>query len=158
MMNKYLKLFISLVIPLLIGFGGSIFTSASINSGWYDSLQKPVFNPPSVVFGPVWTLLYLLIGFSFFLIWNSSTNENTKTAYFVYSIQLFLNFLWSILFFGLKNPALGLVGILILLVSIIFNIKVFYQLNKTSAYLLVPYLFWVSFATVLNFFIFSMNK
>lgn len=158
MMNKYLKLFISLVIPLLIGFGGSIFTSASINSGWYDSLQKPVFNPPSVVFGPVWTLLYLLIGFSSFLIWNSSTNENTKTAYFVYSIQLFLNFLWSILFFGLKNPALGLVGILILLVSIIFNIKVFYQLNKTSAYLLVPYLFWVSFATVLNFFIFSMNK
>lgn len=158
MMNKYLKLFISLVIPLLIGFGGSNFTSASINSGWYDSLQKPVFNPPSVVFGPVWTLLYLLIGFSFFLIWNSSTNENTKTAYFVYSIQLFLNFLWSILFFGLKNPALGLVGILILLVSIIFNIKVFYQLNKTSAYLLVPYLFWVSFATVLNFFIFSMNK
>ncbi len=149
------KLAISIVIPLIIGFLGSFFTRSSVSS-WYLTIAKPVFQPPSWLFGPVWTFLFILIGISFYLIWiNKYKNKNL--AYIIYSIQLFLNFLWSLLFFGLRNPLYALIEIFVLWAIILTNIIVFYKISKASAFLLIPYLLWVTFATILNFAIVLLN-
>ena len=155
-MENYQKLFVSIMLPLAVGFIGSAFTSGSL-SDWYSGLVKPEFNPPSWVFAPVWTGLYILMGISFYLIWKKGYSEKTKPAFLAYSVQLFLNFLWSFLFFGLRNPLYGLLEIAVLWFAIAANIFLFYKLDKASAYLLVPYLLWVSFASVLNYFIFALN-
>ncbi len=155
MRNLY-KLIISLAIPLIVGYLGSLFTFTSVNS-WYLTLKKPSFNPPNWIFAPVWTFLFILIGLSFYFIWKKGYSRENKFAFFVYFIQLFLNLLWSLLFFGLKNPFLGLVDIVLLLIFILINIYLFYKISKISAYLLLPYLLWVSFASILNFYIFILN-
>jgi len=157
-MNKYIKLIISICIPLLIGFLGSAFTTSSIST-WYPELNKPVFNPPSWIFGPVWTLLYIMIGISIYLVWVSKEKNKKmkKKTFFIFGIQLFLNFIWSILFFGNQLIGLAFVDIILLGIAIIFNIYFCYKISKNSAYLLIPYLLWVSFASVLNFAIFILN-
>jgi len=155
-MNKYLKLLISIAIPLIIGYLGSFFTAVSVTD-WYTTINKPPFNPPNWIFAPVWTLLFILIGLSFYLVWSKDFAQKKKLCLTIYSIQLILNLLWSALFFGLRNPLLGLVEIFVLWLSIITNITVFYRISRASGYLLIPYLLWVSFATILNFSIVILN-
>jgi len=155
-MKKIFKLLISVVIPLIIGFLGSIFTSSSVTS-WYTTINKPFFNPPSWLFGPVWTLIFILIGISFYLVWIKNFGKDKKLVIKVYYYQLFLNFLWSVLFFGLKSPLLALIEIVILWFFILNNMNIFYKISKTAGYLFIPYLLWVSFATILNFTIVLIN-
>lgn len=151
-MNKFAKLVLLVLLCESAGVIGSFFTFQSVST-WYPTLTKPFFNPPAFIFGPVWTTLYVLMGVSLYLVWGK---KKTKLKWFWK--QLFLNALWSIAFFGLKSPILGLLVILLLEVSIILTIKSFSRVNKTAAYLLYPYLFWVSFATLLNLSIVALNR
>jgi len=155
-MKNYQKLILSILLPLALGMLGSVFTSSSL-SDWYANLVKPDFSPSNWLFAPAWTALYILMGLSFYYIWKMGYSRKTKLAFHIYFIQLFLNLLWSFLFFGLRNPLLGLVEIVMLWFVIAANILLFYGLNKNSAYLLVPYILWVSFASVLNYYMFILN-
>jgi translocator protein len=152
-MKKVWKLIISLVLPFLIGGIASLFTSSSVST-WYVTLLKPEFNPPGWIFGPVWTILYLMMGVSMYLVWQKRFAIHALALYF---FQLVLNGLWSILFFGLKNPFYAFIEIIILWFAIVMTAIHFYKIEKMSAYLLLPYLLWVSFAAVLNFFIMVLN-
>jgi tryptophan-rich sensory protein len=154
-MNKIWKFVISIALPFLASAIGGFFTANSVST-WYVDLAKPSFNPPSWVFGPVWTLLYLLMGIALYLVWINKAKEK-KTAFIFFGAQLFLNALWSVLFFGLKMPLLAFMEIILLWAAILGTIIYFYKIDKNSAYLLLPYILWVSFAAVLNFFIFYLN-
>lgn len=154
--QNYLKLFISIITPLFIGFVWWFFTSSSVRT-WYIAVNKPSFNPPSWVFWPVWTLLYILMWIAFYFIWQHWYNLKTKNAFIFYYIQLWLNLLWSIIFFWLHNPTLAFIEIIILWIFILLTIISFYKIEKKSAYLLIPYLLWVSFASILNFYIMILN-
>ncbi len=154
-MKKYLKLIISILIPFIASAIGGFFTSSSVGT-WYTTINKPSFNLPSWVFGPVWTLLYLLMGIALYLVWVDKSKKKEK-AYWAFGIQIFLNALWSILFFGLQNPLLAFIEIILLWAAILFTIIYFYRINKKTIYLLLPYILWVSFAAVLNFSIFVLN-
>ncbi len=147
------KLVLSIIICELAGIIGSVFTFSAITT-WYAFLNKPWFSPPNNVFGPVWTVLYLLMGISLYLALEKGLTEKARNFF---GLQLGLNALWSILFFGLRSPLLGLIEIIVLWLAIVFTIKEFYSIEKKSAYLLVPYLLWVSFATLLNFSIWIIN-
>lgn len=152
------KLIISLTAPFVAGGIGSYFTSGAINT-WYATLQKPVFNPPNWVFGPVWTLLYILMGISVYLYWIAiARKKRSITGLIIFDIQLILNTLWSLVFFGLKNPLLALVVIVMLLATIFLTIRIFVRENRLAGYLLIPYILWVTFATILNFWIFILNS
>ncbi|MFZ2664067.1 MAG: TspO/MBR family protein [Patescibacteria group bacterium] len=136
---------------------GGMVTTPAIKS-WYASINKPTFNPPSWVFSPVWTALFLMMAVSAYMINMKAQNkELLSKAISAYNLQLFLNLLWSILFFGLKSPTAALVEIAILWCAILYTILRFKEIYKLSAVLLVPYLLWVTFATVLNFYIFLLN-
>lgn len=148
-------LVICVIICLVSGWLGSLFNIKSI-PGWYSKLKKPRFNPPNWVFGPVWTLLYILMGVSFYLALISG--KGTLSAIIVFSIQLFLNILWSALFFGIKKPFLALAEIILLWFAIVINIVIFYGLSQIASYLLIPYFLWASFATILNFSIWKLNR
>jgi len=152
-MKNIWKFTISILLPLLVGFIGGIFTASSV-SVWYVGLSKPAFNPPSWIFGPVWTILYLMMGISLYLIWIKKFDKKALT--FI-GIQLILNLLWSLIFFGMKMPGLAFIEIVLLLIAILFTMIYFYRINKVSTYLLIPYILWVSFAAVLNYFIFLLN-
>ncbi len=151
-----IKLIASIIVCQLTGIIGAIFTTPSI-SGWYAGLNKPFFNPPNWLFGPVWTLLYLLMGISLYLVWKQKGGAEIRTALIFFTIQLGLNTLWSIIFFGMRLPSVAFIEILILLVFIVLTIIKFFPLSKVSAYLLIPYLLWVSFASLLNFYIVKLN-
>lgn len=155
-MKNIFRLIISILIPLIIGFAGSFFTASSVDS-WYATINKPSFNPPGWIFAPVWTTLYILIGLSFYLVWRNNFGEARKKVISIYFMQLIFNLLWSVLFFGLKSPLLGFIDIILLLIFIIANTIIFYKISKTAGYLLIPYLLWVSFASILNFSIFLLN-
>lgn len=155
-MKKIYKLIISLLIPQVAGGIGSIFTAGSVD-GWYRTIAKPSLNPPSWVFGPVWTALFLLMGYALYLVWTDESGKNKKKAYWFFGIQLALNILWSILFFGFKNPQLAFYEIIVLWLAITANILVFYRLNKIAGLLLLPYLAWVSFAMYLNWNLWMLN-
>ena len=152
-MKKIWKLTISILLPFLASVIGGLFTASSVST-WYVGLIKPSFNPPSWVFGPVWTILYLLMGVSLYLVW---IKKYDKFAFIVFGVQLFLNALWSIIFFGMKLPLFAFIEIILLWIVILVTIIYFYKLNRISAYLLIPYLLWVSFAAVLNFVLFILN-
>ncbi|MBO6620822.1 MAG: tryptophan-rich sensory protein [Balneola sp.] len=155
--NKY-KLPVSIALCLLIGFLSGISTSESI-SGWYSSLEKPFFNPPNWIFGPVWTFLYILMGMALGKIWSSDISGKEKNkAIFVFGSQLVINALWSIFFFGMQNPILAFIDIIILIILIVYTIKLFKPINRMASWLLYPYLVWVSFATVLNLSIILLNN
>jgi len=154
---NYFRFGVSLSVPLLAGFLGSIFTRTSV-SNWYLILLKPTLNPPSWVFGPVWTLLYILMGISLYLIWQKK-EEGRKIfwAVYIFYIQLLFNIIWSILFFSMRTPEFALWEIFFLWVLIFLNIIAFARISKKAAWLLVPYLAWVTFAIYLNWWIFVLN-
>lgn len=157
-MKHSFKFVVSVVACELVGIFSTPFTISAIST-WYVFLNKPFFSPPNWIFGPVWTLLYFLMGVSAFLIWKKGLkNKKVKKALSYFLIQLFFNFLWSFLFFGLRSPFMGLFDIILLLGSIVITIIAFYKISKFAAYLLIPYLVWVSFATVLNIAIVVLNR
>ena len=127
----------------LVGIAGTPFTVAAIPT-WYATLTKPPFSPPNWIFGPVWTLLYAMMGVSMYLVFQEGwKKKKVKEAFAYFVIQLVLNFSWSFLFFGLRNPLLGLIDIVLLWIAIFLTIKKFYKISKPTAYLLIPYLLWV---------------
>jgi tryptophan-rich sensory protein len=155
--KNYTKLPFAVFVCLMAGFLGSMFTAESVST-WYTTLQKPAFTPPNWVFGPAWTLLYVLMGISLFLIWRKGfENKEIRIGMAIFGVQLFLNFLWSLLFFGLRSPLLGLLEIIPLWIAILATIIYFYRISKKASYLLVPYLAWVTFATLLNYYILILN-
>lgn len=156
--KSVLKLMASVFIALLAGFVGSLFTFSAIPS-WYAQLNKPFFTPPDWLFGPVWTILYILMGIAGFLVWEKKnrTPDLFPQVLKWYLIQLTLNSLWSILFFGLRIPFIAFVEIIILWISIVKTISLFKIVSPQAALLLYPYLGWVTFASVLNFGIMVLN-
>lgn len=152
------KLVIAIVLCEAVGIIGTLFTLTAIPT-WYAGLAKPFFSPPNWLFGTVWTTLYLLMGISLFLVWQKGYKKKKVTVALKYFfIQLFLNLLWTPLFFGLRNPLLGLCDIILLLIMIISTMKHFYSLSKVAFSLFIPYVLWVSFAMALNFAIFVLNR
>jgi translocator protein len=150
------KLIASILICQGAGFVGSLFTTPNIDS-WYAFVNKPSFNPPNFIFAPVWTLLFLMMGVSLYLLWVAKKGGDRKLALRLFFIQLGLNVLWSIIFFGMRNPGLALVEIVVLWFGIFFSALQNLKVNKWSFWLMVPYLAWVSFAFILNFYIFILN-
>lgn len=151
------KLLVSITLPLLAGFIGSIFTTSSIPV-WYVGLTKPMLTPPAWVFAPVWTTLYILMGFAAYLVWLKGWNEKgVRAALGVYMLQLVLNTLWSVVFFGLRNPGAALIEMVFLWVSIVATIVLFAKISKPAAWILSPYILWVSFAAYLNYSIWALN-
>jgi len=164
----------------MAGVIGSVFTIPAIGS-WYKTLNKPSFNPPNWIFGPVWTLLFLLMGISFYLVWDKKWVVKNKTKEIknlkinpwfeklwtgdwqkinilsIFFVQLLLNVGWSVAFFGMQSPGTALSILLMLWVSILFTIINFYRVSKLSAYLLIPYILWVSFAGILNYALLILN-
>jgi translocator protein len=139
------------------GLIGALATSAGDGS-WYAQLEKPAFNPPSWVFGPVWTALYILMGTAAFLVWERRGQvPGAIRALGIYGGQLILNLMWSLVFFGLESPLLGLIVIAALIVAIVATMIVFWPISRLASLLLVPYLGWVAFATVLNVAIWVLN-
>lgn len=153
----YVKLVFSILLCNSTGFISSFFSFSAIST-WYTTLTKPEFNPPNWIFGPVWTTLYILMGVSLYLVWNKGTKTPlAKIALTVFGIQLTLNAIWSILFFGLQSPLLAFIEIIFLWLAIFITIFFFHKISRTAAYLLIPYILWVSFAAVLNYNIFLLN-
>lgn len=154
--------FIGVVIAVLIcqasGLVGSMFTIKAIPT-WYAALEKPSFNPPNWIFGPVWTTLYTMMGISLFLVWRArSENSESHLSLKIFATQLILNAIWTPVFFGMKQLLVAFVIIALLWVAIIATIISFRKHSQVAAALLVPYLLWVSFATLLNFSLWLMNR
>jgi benzodiazapine receptor len=152
---------ISIIVCESVGIIGSFFTFSSVTN-WFPMLVKPWFSPPSWLFGPVWIIMYFLMGLSLYIIWNSkaelSKQKYRKQFFILFGIQLILNALWSFLFFGLKNPTYGLIDILFLDIVVAMTIIYAYRVSKYAAILLAPYMVWITFATLLNFEIVLLNK
>jgi benzodiazapine receptor len=157
MIKKSLVVALSIVASCIAGAIGSLATIPNISS-WYAVLKKPILNPPNWIFGPVWSVLYVVIGIALALVILEARKQSKKKAYFWFGLQLILNTLWSLVFFGLHSPWLGVVIITALVISIIVMIREFYRINKYSAWLLVPYLAWVCFATYLTVAIALLNS
>ncbi len=155
--SNLIKLFVSIVFTLGIGSLGAVFTTSEIPT-WYATLQKPSFNPPNYLFGPVWTVLYILMGISLYLIWKQPASTIKTTAITLFMIQFTLNFFWSIIFFNQHQIGWALVEIIAMWLFILLTIFWFAKLDKTAAWLLVPYISWVSFATILNYSLWRLNS
>jgi translocator protein len=145
-----------IALPLTAGAIAGIATTSNLDP-WYAHLVKPGFNPPAYLFGPVWTFLYILMGISLFLVWRSSPGALRNRAMLVFGIQLALNFTWSFVFFHFRQPGWAFVEIIMIWISILAMILVFYRISKTAALMQVPYLLWVSFASLLNGSIWWLN-
>lgn len=146
-----------LFMPLLIGFAGSIFTRDNI-PGWFVTLQKPAFTPPDWVFAPVWTTLYILMGISLFLVLQKGLGDiNVRRGVLLFAVQLVVNLLWSVVFFGMHSIVGGLLVIVVLLALVAATIYSFYGISKPAAWLLVPYIVWGCIATALNAMILVLN-
>ena len=160
-MNKYTRILIVVVTCLAIGYFSGMATQSSIKT-WFPTLIKPSFNPPNWVFAPVWSMLYIMMGIAAGMVWNrleyTMDKELVKKSLVFFAIQLGLNALWSILFFGLRNPMLALIEIVLLWLMIYETYIKFGKIDKIAGYLFLPYLAWVSFATVLNASIWWLNK
>lgn len=158
MRGKLGKLFFSLAICQLAGIIGGIFNTVS-NFNWYFTINKPFFSPPDWVFGPVWIVLYLIIGIALFLVWTTHSPGSTKqSAMILFFIQLVFNTVWTFFFFYLKNPYLALVDIILLLIFSLLTLWKFYSVNRAAGYLMLPYVLWLGFATVLNYSIWTLNR
>lgn len=179
-MKNILKLIISILICESAGILGSFFTMPALKT-WYASLTKPSFNPPDAVFAPVWTVLFLLMGISLYLVWSKNFHIEVKAAeaerktwnplsrklftgswreenaVAIFILQLLLNVLWSVIFFGLKSPGMAFSEILMLWFAILYTIVNFYRISKAAGLILLPYLLWVTFAAVLNLYIWLLN-
>ena len=157
-MQKYLRIIYVVAICLAVGYLSSIVTQSSIET-WYPTLKKPIFNPPNWVFPIAWTLLYIMMGVAGGLVWNQLENnkELVKKGLLFFTVQLLLNALWSYLFFGLHNILLALIEIILLLLIIIETYLIFKKIDKTAGKLFIPYILWVSFATILTVSIYILN-
>lgn len=151
---------LSAIISILIAEGagiiGSVFTASSVK-GWYTTITKPSWNPPSWVFGPVWTTLYLLMGLAAAMVWERKDMPGAHAALWAYGIQLVLNALWTIIFFGLKKPGFAFAEIVVLLAAIIVTTILFWKVSPVSGALMLPYLAWTCFASFLNFSLWRLN-
>lgn len=157
MIKKYILPFsVSIILVFLTAFIGSSFTTPNIAS-WYQYLKKPSFAPPNWLFGPAWTLFYFLMAVAAFLVWREKENKNIKPALLIYLIHLVFNAFWSIIFFGLKNLSLAFFEIIILWILILITIIKFYKIKPLAGFLLIPYILWVTFASILNFAIWMLN-
>ena len=152
----FITILICLLIPLAIG-GISGFATATSITDWYVTLNKPSFNPPNYLFAPVWTTLYALMGISLFLVWKSPEGRDRNNALVIFAVQIALNFIWSFLFFKFNLVGVALVEIVLLWISILMMIIFFRRISKLAAFLQIPYLLWVSFASVLNAAIWFLN-
>ena len=157
-MNKYLKITYCVAICLAVGYLSSKVTQSSIST-WYPLIKKPSFNPPNWVFAPVWTMLFIMMGIAAGMVWNKleSNKELVKKGLLFFTVQLLLNALWSYLFFGLNNILLALIEIILLWLIIYETYYIFKQIDKRAGYLLIPYLAWVAFATILTGSIYWLN-
>ena len=157
-MNLSLPLKIVICVVLCLGLGSaSGLLAGSATTEWYNSLVKPVFQPPPWVFGPAWTLLYTLMGIALARVWNAADSPARSQALVIFAVQFLLNLLWSPVFFAMENPKAALVVIILMWGTILATIRAFGKIDKTAAYLLVPYLLWVSFASLLNASIVYLN-
>ena len=155
--KNMVRIGIAVMVCLLIGFLSGFATQSSVDT-WYAGLNKPSFNPPNWIFGPVWTVLYILMGIAAGLVWSRGFHHIwVKTALYYFGFQLLFNAAWSIVFFGMQDPGWALVILLALVVLIGFTIKWFRIVNRLSAYLMLPYLLWVIFAGILNYKIIELN-
>jgi len=150
-----IRLIVAIALPLAVGFVSGYATTANIPT-WYAGLEKPWFNPPNWLFGPVWTLLYILMGYASYLIFKAN-HPKRKAALVLYGVQLLFNFMWSIIFFHWKMIDVAMAEITLLWVLINLTIVAFAGINKRAAYLLLPYVVWVSFAAILNYYILVLN-
>ena len=151
--NKYLSFFLILLITFSASAIGGLITT-SFKEPWYSEIVLPSFSPPSWVFAPVWTTLYVMMSVAIWKIWINSFNKKVLRLYF---IHLFFNATWSIMFFGFHQIGLALGNLIIISVFIIILMKIFFQQDKISFFLMTPYLIWSSFALILNFSIFLLN-
>jgi len=157
-LNKIGKFIISILICQLAGVIGSFFTAPAIPTTWFAELKKPGFFPPVWLFAPAWITLFFLMGISLYLIWGRGLEKKeVRVALIIFGIQLIFNILWSVLFFGLKSPFWGLIDIVLMWFAILATIFSFYKISSKAAFLLIPYILWVSFATLLNFSIWRLN-
>jgi translocator protein len=158
-MNKVqlFKLIASLTLPLGLGAIAGLFTAEAVPE-WYVTLNRPSFNPPNWVFGPVWTTLYLLMGISLFLIWKQPASKGRNQAIFVFFLQLTLNFCWSFIFFYFNMIGFALIEIILLWMSIVIMLVLFYKTKPMAAYINIPYLLWVTFATILSASYYFLNR
>lgn len=150
------KLIISLLIPLAVGGIAGIFTSKSI-TGWFEGLNAPSFRPPNWLFGPVWTVLYILMGISLYIVWVQPSNTLKKKAINIFAIQLTLNFIWSFMFFYFHTIGIALFDITALWLTIVLMIVRFRKVSPTAAFINLPYICWVTFALVLNLAYYRLN-
>jgi len=144
------------VLCLVVGGLGALLTAPGL-APWYAGLQKPSFNPPGWIFGPVWSTLYVLMAYAVWRIWSLDPHPSRPKAYWAFAVQLVLNLCWSGAFFFLQSPGFALIVIICLLAAIVTTIVLFFRLDKLSGELFVPYVLWVCFATVLNLSIFLLN-
>ena len=151
-----LGLAVALTVSLGTGLVGGLATASSVTT-WYTTLAKPAWTPPGWLFGPVWTLLYVLMGIAAWLVWRRAEEGRARCPLLLFALQLLLNAGWSFLFFGLRSPGLALIEILLLWIAIAATLWAFARVRGGAARLLVPYLAWVSFAAALNLAIWRMN-
>ncbi len=151
-----IKLVISIFVCLVAGLIGSIFTISSIPV-WYATLNKPFFSPPNWLFAPAWTILYILMGIALFYVWKAPKVKKTNEGLMLFGAQLLFNVIWSIVFFGFRSIVGGVLSIVVLLILILMTTVQFYRIDKRAAYLMVPYLLWVCFATMLNIAVYFLN-
>ncbi len=155
--QDFIALAICIAIPMIIG-GLSGYLTAGGTSTWYQELNRPAFTPPGFLFGIVWPILYALMGISLFLVWKSEASNLKAVAYSAFFLQLALNFLWSFLFFNFRELGWALAEIAVLWICILWMILSFHKISPWAAYLQIPYLAWVSFATVLNAAFYLLNR
>ena len=157
-MRNAVQLILAITVPLAVG-GLSGFATARGVASWYPTLAKPSFNPPAWVFGPTWTVLYILMGVALFLVWRQGLDtQGVRLALIAFGVQLMLNALWSILFFRMQSPGWAFAEIILLWIAIIATLWAFWRVLPAAGLLLVPYLAWVSFAGVLNGSIWILNR
>lgn len=151
------KLVVSIALPLGAGALGGLATAPAIPT-WYQTLNKPVFSPPQWLFGPAWTTLYILMGIALFLVWRQGFSApGVRLALLAFLVQLVLNVIWSFLFFGLRSPLIALIEIVVLWLAILFTIIRFFRVSVPAGVLLLPYIGWVTFATILNAALVKLN-
>lgn len=150
-----MRLILSLLFPQLAGAVGALFT-VNVIPTWYKFLNKPSFSPPNWLFGPAWLTLYLLMGIALYLNWIKKTKQ-AKSNVRLFFIHLFFNLIWTPIFFGAKNLFLALIVIVVIWIFIVTMIFKFWKVSKTASFLLIPYLLWVSFASILNYFVWKLN-
>lgn len=156
-MSDKLKLIVSIALCEGAGIFGSLFTAKAVPT-WYAGLAKPAFNPPDWLFAPVWIVLYAMMGVSLYLIWRKGLKDKAIESVFTFFlVHLLLNAIWSVIFFGMKDPGLALAEISVLWLMIAVLVYKTYSIDRRASLLLIPYFFWVSFASVLNYSIWKLN-